>query len=71
MSNTLDLSRAEWVESSYSGGAGGQYIEWSPSYASAHGIAPVRDSKNPGGPALILSPEGFAGLVAFVRSTDA
>ncbi|MCX5235837.1 DUF397 domain-containing protein [Streptomyces prunicolor] len=28
----------------------------------------MRDSKVPRGPALILSPEGFAGLVAFARS---
>jgi hypothetical protein len=31
----------------------------------------VRDSKNLDGPALALSPEGFAGLVAFAHSADA
>ncbi|MEV7346303.1 DUF397 domain-containing protein [Streptomyces sp. NPDC093544] len=68
MSNTHDLSRAEWVKSSYSGGNEGQCVEWSPAYAIAHGVVPVRDSKTPAGPTLILSPEGFAGLVAFARS---
>jgi hypothetical protein len=33
MSRELDLSRAEWVKSSYSGGDGGQCVEFSPSFA--------------------------------------
>ncbi|MEV7402870.1 DUF397 domain-containing protein [Streptomyces sp. NPDC091267] len=70
MSNTHDLSRAEWAKSSYSGGNEGQCVEWSPAYAIAHGVVPVRDSKTPAGPTLMLSPEGFAGLVAFARNAD-
>ncbi|MFJ4923369.1 DUF397 domain-containing protein [Streptomyces sp. NPDC088725] len=59
-----------WVKSSYSGPDQGNCVEWSPAYAVAHGIVLVRDSKNPTGPALMLTPEGFTNLVAFARSTD-
>ncbi|KPI02193.1 protein of unknown function DUF397 [Actinobacteria bacterium OK074] len=61
---------AEWVKSTYSGGEG-ECVEWSPSHAAAHGIVPVRDSKNPSGPTLMLSPQGFASLVALARGADA
>lgn len=67
MSNTPDPGITRWVKSTYSGGEGGNCVEWSPSHAKAHGVVPIRDSKVPHGPTLILSPEGFAGLVAFAR----
>ncbi|MFG7942606.1 DUF397 domain-containing protein [Streptomyces cacaoi] len=35
----------KWVKSSYSGGNGGQCVEWSPSSAPA-GVVSVRDSKD-------------------------
>ncbi|MDX2390210.1 DUF397 domain-containing protein [Streptomyces sp. DK15] len=60
------MNSLKWVKSSYSGGEG-QCIEWAPEYAAATGIVPVRDSKNPNGPALMLSPSGFAGLVEFAK----
>ncbi|OKI00163.1 DUF397 domain-containing protein [Streptomyces sp. CB02923] len=56
-----------WVSSSYSQTNGGECIEWAPSYATAHGVVPVRDSKDPNGPVLTLSPDAFAGLVEFAR----
>ncbi|KPI08886.1 protein of unknown function DUF397 [Actinobacteria bacterium OK074] len=71
MSNTPAPYGSAWVKSTYSDGQGGQCVEWAPTYASTHGIVPVRDSKNPGGPTLMLSTEGFAGLVALARDTDA
>ncbi|MFD4875999.1 DUF397 domain-containing protein [Streptomyces sp. NPDC058420] len=70
MSNTPDLFRVEWVKSSYSGGNEGQCFEWAPSYAIAHGVVLIRDSKTPDAPTLRLSPEGFAGLVAFARNAN-
>ncbi|MGC5345764.1 DUF397 domain-containing protein [Streptomyces sp. DT171] len=71
MSNTHEPSPVtEWVKSTYSGGDGGQCVEWSPAYAKAHGVVPVRDGKDINGPALMFSPEGFAGLVAFAKSHD-
>jgi hypothetical protein len=71
MSNTPAPCGFVWVKSTYSDGQGGNCIEWAPSYAKAHGAVPIRDSKTPDGPALMLSLEGFAGLVAFARGSDA
>ncbi|MEO3977605.1 DUF397 domain-containing protein [Streptomyces sp. CAU 1734] len=56
-----------WIKSSHSG-SGGSCVEWAPGYASATGVVPVRDSKRPGGPALMVSPTAFAGLVALART---
>ncbi|GLF94073.1 DUF397 domain-containing protein [Streptomyces yaizuensis] len=55
-----------WFKSSYSNN-GGTCVEWAPAYASATGIVPVRDSKSPSGPALMVSADAFAGLVALAR----
>ncbi|MFJ4922044.1 DUF397 domain-containing protein [Streptomyces sp. NPDC088725] len=60
-----------WVKSTYSGGQGGNCVEWLPSFAAAHSVVPVRDSKCADGPVLMLTREAFAGLVDFARSTDA
>ncbi|MFF0445529.1 DUF397 domain-containing protein [Streptomyces sp. NPDC004609] len=32
-------------------------------------VVPVRDSKNPSGPALHLTPRAFAGLLAYAKNT--
>jgi hypothetical protein len=64
MSTTPDLTRAEWIKSSYSGGNGGQCVEFSRTFA-ASGIIPVRDSKDPQGPALAFSEPAWT---AFVES---
>ncbi|ANW21874.1 DUF397 domain-containing protein [Streptomyces clavuligerus] len=55
-----------WIKSSYSGN-GGTCVEWAPSYASAAGVVPVRDSKCADGPVLMVSSEAFAGLVTMAR----
>ena len=55
-----------WVKSTYSGGEG-QRIEWAPDHARATGEFLVRDSKDPDGPHLTLTREGFAGLVEFFK----
>lgn len=44
-----DLSNATWRKSSYSNGQGGDCVEVAPRI---RGAVPVRDSKNPAGPAL-------------------
>ncbi|MYV60167.1 DUF397 domain-containing protein, partial [Streptomyces sp. SID4931] len=51
---TTESTTQQWVKSSYSGN-GGSCVEWAPATASAVGIVPVRDSKNPGGPPLALA----------------
>ncbi|MFE4860779.1 DUF397 domain-containing protein [Streptomyces sp. NPDC056670] len=57
----------DWTASTYSAGEG-QCIEWAPEYARSTGEFLVRDSKDPNGPTLNLTAEGFAGLVAFAKS---
>ncbi|MFI9228906.1 DUF397 domain-containing protein [Streptomyces rimosus] len=55
-----------WFKSSYSSN-GGQCIEAATNLAVSHGVIPVRDSKNPNGPVLTLTPDTWAGLVEFAR----
>ncbi|GAU66649.1 hypothetical protein SSP35_03_02970 [Streptomyces sp. NBRC 110611] len=55
----LDLMGAAWVKSSYSDG-GQQCVEVA---VNLPGLAPVRDSKDPEGPALIFPRAAFADFV--------
>ncbi|GGZ18593.1 hypothetical protein GCM10010387_08930 [Streptomyces inusitatus] len=66
---TAESSSLGWVKSSYSAN-GGQCVEWAPEHTSATGIVPVRDSKRPGGPSLMVSSSAFAGLIALARSAE-
>ena len=61
-----DLSAAPWRKSSYSGSDGGDCIEAAPGYLP--GVVPVRDSKDPEGPALLFSASAFAAFVADVKA---
>jgi hypothetical protein len=65
MSITPDLSGAKWIKSSYSDGNGGQCLEWAP--AAVPGSVPIRDSKNPGGPALVFGVDAWSAFVAEVK----
>ncbi|MCI3930588.1 MULTISPECIES: DUF397 domain-containing protein [unclassified Streptomyces] len=56
-----DLSNARWRKSSYSNGEGGNCVEVADG---RDGVVPVRDSKVPGGPALVI---GGAAWEAFIR----
>ncbi|MCZ1008174.1 DUF397 domain-containing protein [Streptomyces lydicus] len=55
-----------WVKSSYSEN-GGQCIEWAPEHAAAHGVVPVRDSKNLNGPALAFPAPQWAHFVEYAK----
>jgi len=68
MSNTPDPHGFTWVKSTYSDGDGGQCIEWAPSHATTHGLVPIRDSKNPTGPILMLTPTAFTTLLTLART---
>ncbi|RDG36410.1 DUF397 domain-containing protein [Streptomyces corynorhini] len=65
---TQDVPLRSWVKSSYSNQDGGNCVEWSPAHAAAHGTVPVRDSKRPHGPVLLLAPAAWTGLVDLARS---
>lgn len=58
-----DLTGADWFKSSHSGGEQA-CVEVADLRRSPHRSIAVRDSKNPGGPALLLDPAVFAGFVA-------
>lgn len=51
----MDWSKARWRKSSHSSGDGGECLE----VARHENVVMVRDSKNPGGPRLVVSPEEF------------
>ncbi|MES4905744.1 MULTISPECIES: DUF397 domain-containing protein [unclassified Streptomyces] len=70
MSSTPDISCAEWVKSSYSGGNEGQCVEFAPGIAATAGVVPVRDSKNPAGPSLFFSPEAWDSFTVAVCSGE-
>ncbi|MCX4685490.1 DUF397 domain-containing protein [Kitasatospora purpeofusca] len=55
-----------WFKSSYSNN-GGACVEVA---ANIPNVVPVRDSKDPQGPALAFSPDGFAAFVAAVRAGE-
>jgi Domain of unknown function (DUF397) len=62
----MDLTRkAVWRKSSYSSGNGGACVEVADNLP---GVVAVRDSKNPEGPALVLSLEAFAALTAGIKA---
>ncbi|WP_327393166.1 DUF397 domain-containing protein [Streptomyces sp. NBC_01186] len=63
---TIPISDARkgWRKSSYSGPEGGSCVEVLDGHPSG---VPVRDSKDPQGPALIFSAAGWASFVAGVK----
>ncbi|MFB7354438.1 DUF397 domain-containing protein [Streptomyces gardneri] len=55
-----DLNNAHWFKSSYSNGEGGECVEVSYDFT---GVVPVRDSKNPTGPALLVPAAAWSAFV--------
>ncbi|MEV4438342.1 DUF397 domain-containing protein [Streptomyces sp. NPDC049577] len=62
MGTTADLANANWRKSSYSNMDNGSCVEVADNLP---GTVPVRDSKSPGGPALLFSLSAWA---AFIRT---
>ena len=61
MGSKLDLKRAQWRKSSYSGSSGGDCVE-------VAGLTPhiaVRDSKNPVGPHVTFSGTAWADFLTY------
>ncbi|MEU3045197.1 DUF397 domain-containing protein [Streptomyces sp. NPDC006984] len=70
MSNAHSPRPVRWVKSTYSGGDGGQCIEWALDQATTTGAVRVRDSKNPNGPQLTLTHGTFAQLVEIAKHAE-
>ena len=58
-----DLTAARWRRSSYSNPDGGSCIE----VADGLGVVPVRDSKDPQGPVLVIPSASWAAFVDSVK----
>lgn len=63
---TSDLGGAMWRKSSFSG-QGGDCVEVADGLP---GVVPVRDSKNPAGPALVFPAAAWSAFVAGVKAGD-
>ncbi|MDH6579821.1 DUF397 domain-containing protein [Kitasatospora sp. MAP5-34] len=64
---TVDLTDVTWRKSSFSGGNGGNCIEVADGFPS---LMPVRDSKDPDGPALVFPTDAWSAFVAGIKSGD-
>ncbi|GLX48404.1 hypothetical protein Shyhy01_13540 [Streptomyces hygroscopicus subsp. hygroscopicus] len=64
-SNRTDLSDALWFKSSYSNESGGNCVEIADNIP---GLVPVRDSKRPDGPALLLTATAWVPFVASLKA---
>lgn len=62
----MDLSSAMWRKSSRSGDNGGACVEVA---RNLPGVVAVRDSKDPGGPILIVSKDEWAAFTGRIRAT--
>ncbi|WP_371791709.1 DUF397 domain-containing protein [Streptomyces sp. NBC_01471] len=68
--NCVEIARdfpgaATWRKSTYSGGNGSNCVEVADHFP---GIVPVRDSKNPAGPALVFRAPAWAEFVADLQN---
>jgi hypothetical protein len=62
----MDLRNARWRKSTRSGGQqGGACVEVADNLA---GIVAIRDSKDPQGPALVVTPRAFAAFTEEIRA---
>ncbi|AYN41546.1 DUF397 domain-containing protein [Streptomyces dangxiongensis] len=64
MKTSPGLRNAQWRKSSYSGSTGGECLEVADGFPDA---VPVRDSKNPAGPALLIRPDAWRAFVDGLR----
>ncbi|WP_433891514.1 DUF397 domain-containing protein [Streptomyces sp. CA-111067] len=61
----LELSGAAWRKASYSNQEGGDCVEVADGFS---GVMPVRDSKDPHGPALVFNRSAWSAFVADVKA---
>ncbi|MFJ2815767.1 DUF397 domain-containing protein [Streptomyces sp. NPDC091279] len=65
--STVALHGVRWLRSSYSTGANNCVETALPHTGEGTRLLAVRDSKDPAGPALLFSPESWAGFTAAFR----
>lgn len=63
--NTSNLNAAVWRKSTYSNGDGGECVEVADGIP---GIVPVRDSKDPHGPALLFTHDAWRTFITDLRN---
>jgi hypothetical protein len=61
----MDLTKATWRKSSYSGSNGGNCVEVARNLPAT---VAVRDSKDPHGPALLVTPAQWRALLADLKT---
>ncbi|MEU9110289.1 DUF397 domain-containing protein [Streptomyces sp. NPDC048483] len=64
MRTTPDLSAVAWRKSSYSNNDGGECVEVADNHP---GLVPVRDSKAPHGPALLIPHHAWTAFVTGLK----
>ncbi|CAM5741137.1 DUF397 domain-containing protein [Streptomyces microflavus] len=64
---SIDLTAATWRKSSHSNQDGGACLEVADGFTA---VVPVRDSKNPQGPALTFAADGWSSFVSAVKDSD-
>ncbi|WP_031516612.1 DUF397 domain-containing protein [Streptomyces sp. NRRL F-5123] len=67
MSTAGDLGTAQWRKSSYSNSDGGECVEVADGVT---GLVPVRDSKDPEGPALLFGADAWVAFVGAVKAGE-
>ncbi|QNP71809.1 DUF397 domain-containing protein [Streptomyces roseirectus] len=65
----MNTEQPHWITSSYSEN-GGQCVEVATNLAAIHGTVPLRDSKNPAGPALSVHATAFATFLTGVKTGE-
>ena len=65
----MTIEEPQWFKSSYSNN-GGQCIEVAANLIPARDLVPVRDSKDPQGPALTFAADAFAAFVQAVKAGE-
>jgi hypothetical protein len=61
------LHAAAWRKSSYSGGTNGECVQVADGYPA---LLPVRDSKDPHGPALTFTPAAWAAFLSHLKRNE-
>ncbi|MER6086505.1 DUF397 domain-containing protein [Streptomyces bluensis] len=62
----MTTENPQWFTSSYSSN-GGQCIQVATNLAASRGVVPVRDSKNPNSPALVISEAAWSAFVDLAK----